>query len=251
MAATVVGVAQTALTLGVQLQVLINSYLSMPVHKASKTALNVVPTVWTAGGVRIEPISYRTEYSAEISEQLLVNVNGGKDFLTDNIAARPRTWKITGYIPSDIIPDVLRQAASVGGNSVPQVGNLVNTAMGLSSEISGFLPSLKTRQKYLESLFFGRTTFEFKTRDNEYIHNAVMSSLMIERKPDAQNKLYIDVSIKEINILSSTTLSSASVPNSGTANNLDSNNLGSSSTSKVSAPTVAAGSEFTHAMVAK
>jgi hypothetical protein len=242
------GVAQTSLTLGVQLQVLINSYLSMPVLKASSTAINVVPTVWTAGGVRIEPISYRTEYSAEISEQLLVNVNGGKDFLTDNIAARPRTWKITGYVPSDLIPDVLRQAANVGGSVVPQLAG-ITVPMSLSTEISGFLPSLKTRQKYLESLFFGRTTFEFKTRDNEYIHNAVMSSLMIERKPEAQNKLYIDVSIKEINILSSTILSSSSTPSSGTRGNTDPNNLGSASSTKVSVPSQAGSFKVTHALV--
>jgi hypothetical protein len=104
---------------------------------------------------------------------------------------------------------------------------------------NAFMPSLKERQKYLEALFYGRQTFQFKTRDNEYIQNAVMSSLIIERKAESQNKLNIDVTIREINILSSTSLSSASVPVSGSSSNVDPNDLGSTTSTSVVTPAIA------------
>jgi len=234
------GVIQTAITMGAQLQVLIQSYLSMPVLQASLLQTSLVPSVWTAGGVRIEPLTYRTEYSADISEQLLININGGKEFLTDNIAARPRTWKITGYIPGSLISDVLSQAASVDGSVVPQVLNPLLGQLTMATDMfNAFMPSLKERQKYLEALFYGRQTFQFKTRDNEYIQNAVMSSLIIERKAESQNKLNIDVTIREINILSSTSLSSASVPVSGSSSNVDPNDLGSTTSTSVVTPAIA------------
>ena len=199
-------------------------FLSGIVNGANEVASDVNAQLtgnYFAGGVRIEPTSYRTEYTAEISEQLLVNVQGGKEFLTDNIAARPRQWRIAGYIPGDVLSDILGVASAVAG--LPGINvPYISTALSLSAQITNMLqPQLSAKQKYLESLFYGRSTFQFKTRDNETVSNAVMSELMIERTADAQNKLGIQVVIRELNILSTTVvggISSPATPISGTAN---------------------------------
>ena len=236
MSATVVGIAQTTLSIGAQLNVLIRSYLAMPVLKS--TDPTVIPDVWTAGGVRIEPIEYSTEYVADVSEQLLVNVNGGKNFLSDNIAPRPRSWHITGYIPSDLVPDVLAQAAKSLGGVVPGIG-LAAGYIGVVTELVNVLmPSLKVRQQYLEKMFYSRQVFQFKTRDNEVINTAVISNMTIDKKAESQNKLGIKLVVREIKILNATSIGADSIssPAGGISNDADAISSGSTSSVTSSSP---------------
>jgi hypothetical protein len=236
MSANVIGVAQTTLSIGAQLNVLIRSYLAMPVLKITDST--VIPDVWTAGGVRIEPIEYSTEYVADVSEQLLVNVNGGKNFLSDNIAPRPRSWHITGYIPSDLVPDVLAQAAKSLGGVVPGIG-LAAGYLGVATEIANYLmPSLKSRQSYLEGIFYSRKVFQFKTRDNEVVNNAVISNMTIDRKAESQNKLGIKLVVREIKILTATSIGADTIssPSGGIANDADAISAGSTSATSASSP---------------
>ena len=249
MANTAIGVVSTSINIGVQLANLINSFKCRPVIggtylPASTTASQLsqllasdLTGVYSAGGVLIEPTEYRIEYQAEVSEQLLVNVQAGtgqigKVFLTDNIAARPRQWRISGYIPGALSSEILAFAATIAGTISPVGALLVGGSIGNAVEvISTFMPSLVQKQKYLESLFYGNTTFQFKTRDGEVIQNAVMPELTIERKAESQNKLNVSVVIKEINILYTTSmpnlLPAATMTASSAGNSADTTNLGS------------------------
>ena len=217
MAYNTIGVVQQAISISSQLAQLVNSYLCMPViggigNAASLALANLAADAasgygsYTAGGVRIEPLTYREEYQADVSEQLVININGGKDYLTDNVAARPRTWRISGYIPGDLITDVLGMTGLVNGALTGIQGpNILALAAGLGaiqSEVSSlFMPSLKAKKDYIHKLFYNQHPFQFKTRENEIILNAVMSQCIIERKPESQNKLNIEVVIHEINML--------------------------------------------------
>ncbi len=232
----VIGVAQTTFAISSQFLNLITSYLNQPViggninadnlgSEVLQAAANLASEVtgnYVSGGVRIEPTQYRTEYSADISEQLIVNVtpsptvgttdtNGmavGKYWLTDSIAPRPRSWRITGYLSGDLNTDVLGSAITMLG-AIPLSSSgspgIVNSIIGYGQaalEVRNILiSSLIAKQKYLETLFYSRLPFFFKTRDNETITNAVMSELTISRTPQAQNKLGIQVVIHELNIL--------------------------------------------------
>ncbi len=232
----VIGVAQTTIAVSSQFLNLITSYLNQPViggninadnlgNEVLQAATNLASEVtgnYVSGGVRIEPTQYRTEYSADISEQLIVNVtpsptvgttdtNGmavGKYWLTDSIAPRPRSWRITGYLSGDLNTDVLGSAITMLG-AIPLSSSgspgIVNNIIGYGQaalEVRNILiSSLIAKQKYLETLFYSRLPFFFKTRDNETITNAVMSELTISRTPQAQNKLGIQVVIHELNIL--------------------------------------------------
>ena len=249
MANTALGVVSTSINIGMQLANLINSFKCRPVIggtylPASTTASQLsqllasdLTGIYSAGGVLIEPTEYRIEYQAEVSEQLLVNVQAGtgqigKVFLTDNIAAHPRQWRISGYIPGALSSEIIAYAATIAGTISPLGATLLNGSLGGAIEsISTFMPSLVMKQKYLESLFYGNTTFQFKTRDGEVIQNAVMPELMIERKAESQNKLNVSVVIKEINILFASSVanlaSSAMMAASSAGNPADSTNLGS------------------------
>ena len=233
----VIGAAQTTIAISSQFLNLITSYLNQPViggninadnlgSEVLQAAANLASEVtgnYVSGGVRIEPTQYRTEYSADISEQLIVNVtpsptvgttdtNGmavGKYWLTDSIAPRPRSWRITGYLSGDLNTDVLGSAITMLGaiplSSSSGSPGIVNNIIGYGQaalEVRNILiSSLIAKQKYLETLFYSRLPFFFKTRDNETITNAVMSELTISRTPQAQNKLGIQVVIHELNIL--------------------------------------------------
>lgn len=235
---SVIGVAQTTIAISSQFLNLITSYLNQPViggninadnlgSEVLQAATNLASEVtgnYVSGGVRIEPTQYRTEYSADISEQLIVNVtpsptvgttgtNGmavGKYWLTDSIAPRPRSWRITGYLSGDLNTDVLGSAITMLG-AIP-ISSYSSGSPGVVNNIIGYgqaalevrnilISSLTAKQKYLETLFYSRLPFFFKTRDNETITNAVMSELTISRTPQAQNKLGIQVVIHELNIL--------------------------------------------------
>jgi hypothetical protein len=232
-----IGVAQTSISISAQLLVLINSYLSQPViggmpatylAQATSNLASEVTGNYSSGGVRIEATQYKVEYSSDISEQLIVNVtNGTKSYLTDSIAPRPRSWRITGYISGDLSTDVLANAANMLNSFYPYAA--VSTSLGalqLASNLShiktesssSFMPSLLAKQRYLTDLFFSRQPFLFKTRDNETISNAVMSEMSIERTPAAQNKLGIQVVIHELNML--TAFYDLSIPTAAQSNNL-------------------------------
>jgi len=215
---SVIGAAQTTIAVSSQFLNLITSYLNQPViggainannlgSEALQAAANLASEVtgnYVSGGVRIEPTQYRTEYSADVSEQLIVNVtpsptvgttgtNGtavGKYWLTDSIAPRPRSWRITGYLSGDLNTDVLGSAITMLGAAPPSSNSsgtpgVFNSIVGLGQaalEVRNiFMPSLIAKQKYLETLFYSRLPFFFKTRDNETITNAVMSELTISR----------------------------------------------------------------------
>ena len=254
MAYNTIGVVQQAISISSQLKQLIQSYLCMPVIGGTGTANSLALANLTAdatasyagyvaGGVRIEPLSYRTEYEAEVSEQLVVNVNGGREYLTDNVAARPRSWRISGYIPGDLITDVLGMVGAVNGALTGIQGpNILSLAAGLGaiqSEVSAlFMPSLNTKQKYLEWLFYSGQPFQFKTRENAIIPNAVMSQLYIEKKAESQNKLNIEVVIHEINMLSiDVNNMSGALPAGGYEGSTDTVACGSTSASAVTSPT--------------
>jgi hypothetical protein len=251
MAYNTIGVVQQAISISSQLAQLVNSYLCMPViggvgNSTALAALDLVQDAaagyggYVAGGVRIEPLSYRNEYEAEVSEQLVVNVNGGREYLTDNIAARPRSWRIGGYIPGDLVTDILGMVGFVGGALTAfGVPNGLSSLGAIQTEVSSlFMPSLKAKQKYLEWLFYSGQPFQFKTRDNEIVPNAVMSQLYIEKKAESQNKLNIEVVIREINMLSvSVNNISGALPATGVNQSTDTVACGSTSSFPVSTPT--------------
>lgn len=127
------------------------------------------------GGILIEPEQYRESERAEISNQMILSIGGTKQYVSDNIAITPRTWTISGYIPADIY------------------------------EISAlFAPSIRRKKAALRDIYRKREITWFKTREGELVRVAI-EAMDFETRPDVGNKQPIDITLKEITILSVST----------------------------------------------
>jgi hypothetical protein len=110
-----------------------------------------------------------TPESLVIAEMMKEGGGSPKKYITDNTAPRPRQWRIHGFIDS-IIPAL-------------ENGMFVK-------------PSLQMQKQYLENVRKARSPFSFKTTDNEYV-DALIESITFLETPRNQNKIEVDIGVKE------------------------------------------------------
>ena len=80
---------------------LIKNYLDNP-SISPQTPDNNLPLPVSKKTVSLQCESYKETLPSDISQQLIIDSNAGKKlYVSDNIAPRPRTWDIKGYIGAD------------------------------------------------------------------------------------------------------------------------------------------------------
>ena len=118
--------------------------------------------------------SYKEHLPSEVSQQLIVDVSQGKQFISDNIAPKPRTWDIKGYIavaPYELISSPVLQLSQA--------------------------KSLRNLREMRDS----RAALAFRTKNGGEIVLVGISDLVIDTDPAIQNLIPITMTVNEIPIL--------------------------------------------------
>lgn len=126
------------------------------------------------GYIPIFSDSFIVERSAEISTQMLISneLDGGKQFVTDNIAPMPRVWTVKGYL-----------------RGIPYV------------ELSHwFMPSLLVQKLFLETQYLSRRALMFRTVDGELV-DVLIKRLSFINSPDNASTVQLEFTVQELNVL--------------------------------------------------
>lgn len=119
---------------------------------------------------------------ADVANTMIIAQNTGlKRYMTDNVAPKPRTWDIHGYITAlvPIIEDYL----------------LVK-------------PTLLTQRLLLNNAFKSRDTVPFKTDTGEIL-DVVIVRLKMKSLANAQNAYEITATVQEVDVLDTSTTATA------------------------------------------
>ena len=119
---------------------------------------------------------------ADVANTMIIAQNTGlKSYMTDNVAPKPRTWDIHGYITAlvPIIEDYL----------------LVK-------------PTLLTQRLLLNNAFKSRDTVPFKTDTGEIL-DVVIVRLKMRSLANAQNAYEITATVQEVDVLDTSTTATA------------------------------------------
>ena len=119
---------------------------------------------------------------ADVANTMIIAQNTGlKSYMTDNVAPKPRTWDIHGYITAlvPIIEDYL----------------LVK-------------PTLLTQRLLLNNAFKSRDTVPFKTDTGEIL-DVVIVRLKMKTLANAQNAYEITATVQEVDVLDTSTTATA------------------------------------------
>lgn len=119
---------------------------------------------------------------ADVANTMIIAQNTGlKSYMTDNVAPKPRTWDIHGYITAlvPIIEDYL----------------LVK-------------PTLLTQRLLLNNAFKSRDTVPFKTDTGEIL-DVVIVRLKMKSLSNAQNAYEITATVQEVDVLDTSTTATA------------------------------------------
>ena len=119
---------------------------------------------------------------ADVANTMIIAQNTGlKSYMTDNVAPKPRTWDIHGYITAlvPIIEDYL----------------LVK-------------PTLLTQRLLLNNAFKSRDTVPFKTDTGEIL-DVVIVRLKMKSMANAQNAYEITATVQEVDVLDTSTTATA------------------------------------------
>jgi hypothetical protein len=154
-------------------------------NKASKAIQEFMSTP-SVNGILIYPNEYLEVVDSNVSEQMIIDGSGGAIQYFDNIALQPRAWQIKGFIK-----------ASIGENT-----NL-------------FQPSLQVQKYALFQFRNLRQPVQFKDPQQQTF-KCFIEKLEFPQQPDTQNALIINISLKEVNVLSVIN-SSQGATNSATA----------------------------------
>ncbi len=138
-------------------------------------------------GVGIECTQYEETADDDVSQQMIVNVGGGKTYESDNIAPRPRSWSITGYIYSQY--------------NIPGTQVVIPSPLELSSLSPVLQPSLQLAVNKLRSARLSRQLVDFKTKNNEEFLKVGIVSLRLAADPSVTNKVPISITVREVPIL--------------------------------------------------
>ena len=119
---------------------------------------------------------------ADVANTMIIAQNTGlKSYMTDNVAPKPRTWDIHGYITAlvPIVEDYL----------------LVK-------------PTLLTQRLLLNNAFKSRDTVPFKTDTGEIL-DVVIVRLKMKSLANAQNAYEITATVQEVDVLDTSTTATA------------------------------------------
>ena len=119
---------------------------------------------------------------ADVANTMIIAQNTGlKSYMTDNVAPKPRTWDIHGYITAlvPIIEDYL----------------LVK-------------PTLLTQRLLLNNAFKSRDTVPFKTDTGEIL-DVVIVRLKMKSMANAQNAYEVTATVQEVDVLDTSTTATA------------------------------------------
>lgn len=134
----------------------------------------------TINGIPIECETYSEANESEISEQLIVSVGKGKQFVTDNIAPKPRTWTMSGWIAP--------------------------TFLELSALSPVLQPILLLKIRQLRKYFNSRSPVLFTTKNREEFLQVGIKSMVFSSDPSIANRQPISLVIKEMPIINQTLL---------------------------------------------
>ena len=132
--------------------------------------------------VPISSDSLEENNEADVANTMIIAQNTGhKSYMTDNVAPKPRTWDIHGYITAlvPIIEDYL----------------LVK-------------PTLLTQRLLLNNAFKSRDTVPFKTDTGEIL-DVVIVRLKMKSLANAQNAYEITAAVQEVDVLDTSTTATA------------------------------------------
>ena len=181
----------------VQVLNLVKNYLDNP--RISKQVLAAasfnypVPDPESTVVLRCE--SFRETGDADISSQLIVSETGGtaspggsvsgKNWITDNIAPKPRNWELKGYI---------------GFN---YGATLTSVATTIGQQLAGplFQDQLQKSKRLLREMRISRQALCFQTPNGEELIWVGIKNLQITDDPIVLNQIPIAMTLQEIPIL--------------------------------------------------
>lgn len=147
-----------------------------------KEVLNDILQVLASPSLCYIPIStdsIEDDNEADIANSMIIaQPTGVKTYLTDNVAPKPRTWTLHGYI-SALLPIV--------------------------EDYLLIKPTLLVQKIILLTAFKSRDTVPFKTDTGEIV-DVVIKKLKIKSLANAQNAYEIDVIVQEVELLTTTTV---------------------------------------------
>jgi hypothetical protein len=138
----------------------------------------------------------------DISSQLIVNeTSGGKAWITDNIAPKPRMWELSGYIgpsPSKAVLNVFN-GITIGELATPLLQD-----------------DLQKSKNLLRSMRTSRQVLVFQTPNGEELIWVGIKHLDLEKQPLVQNQIPVVMTLQEVPILQFGYGASAGFPSGST-----------------------------------
>lgn len=167
---------------------LIQGYLAAPTLTPTKAG---VPDITKR--VSIECETYDEQLDCMASQQMIVNVTGGKSFFTDNIAPKPRVWNIKGYLK-------------------PMPYEIISSSPFLQ-------PSLLRLVQNLETAYNSRDVIQFRPIYGiGGLVNVAMVNLKITHDPTITNMVPVQMTLQEITVLNGLTITADTGSPSGISN---------------------------------
>jgi len=167
------GSATTA-SAAIQALNLIKSFLSNPSISEDLSGGTGYPVINPAVSVPIQGSDYHEIGDDDVSTQLIVDSSGGKNYITDNIAPRPRVWEVKGFIGASIIEQL---------------------AGPILQDIQ------QKRLRDLRAMRSSRKMLVWRTKNGEELLYVGIKHLQVDSDPMIQNRIPITMTIQEIPIL--------------------------------------------------
>ncbi len=125
--------------------------------------------------ISLECDSYRQYSDADVAESIVISTESdAKKYISDNVAPRPWTWELSGFIP------------------------------GLSSieKTNLYTPIVATNRLFLRKVFEKGIRLRFKDMYNKVWDNVVIQNLELSTEADCKNKQPFKMTLKRIDTLS-------------------------------------------------
>jgi hypothetical protein len=149
--------------------------------------------------VTLQCESYKEGLECEVSQQLVVDMSKGKQYISDNIAPKPRTWDMKGYI------------------GVALYETLASPLLQQSQEKS---------LAWLKEMRLSRAMLAFKTKNGGEIVGVGISSLIIDTDPLVQNRIPFTMTVREIPVLTEDGVTGLGIPTGSNNPSSDMTTLG-------------------------
>lgn len=125
--------------------------------------------------ISLECESYRQYSDADVAESIVISTESdAKKYISDNVAPRPWTWELSGFIP------------------------------GLSSieKTNLYTPIVATNRLFLRKVFEKGIRLRFKDMYNKVWDNVVIQNLELSTEAECKNKQPFKMTLKRIDTLS-------------------------------------------------